>query len=139
MPLYYADRSKCLSVHSLLTLCDAVLVRLYSCFLLWKQTSHCFKVTLSQNASLTTRLWFQSATSMGKGMNPITGVVLIDAGLSCCVLAEKCFPNKGIIIPTYFCVSCSPDIQRVVMEIKHGPQGQGKLGLFTVLSASPPL
>lgn len=99
----------------------------------------CFKVILSQNATLTTSLWFQSATSMGKGMNPVTGVVLIDAGLSCCVLAEKCFPNKGIIIPTYFCVSCSPDIQRVVMEIKHGPQGQGKLGLFTVLSASPPL
>lgn len=99
----------------------------------------CFKVILSQNATLTTSLWFQSATSMGNGMNPVTGVVLIDAGLSCCVLAEKCFPNKGIIIPTYFCVSCSPDIQRVVMEIKHGPQGQGKLGLFTVLSASPPL
>lgn len=99
----------------------------------------CLKVILSRNATLTTRLQSQSATSTGKGMNPITGVVLIDAGLSCCVLAEKCFPNKGIIIPTYFCVSCSPDIQRVVMEIKHGPQGQGKLGLFTVLSASPPL
>lgn len=40
----------------------------------------------------------------------------------------------GIIIPTYSFVSCSPDIQRVVMEIKHGPRGQGKLGLFTVLS-----
>lgn len=51
--------------------------------------------------------------------------------------AENVVHPIGITIPTYSFVSCSPDIQRVVMEIKHGPQGQGKLGLFTVLSPSP--
>lgn len=51
--------------------------------------------------------------------------------------AENVAHPIGITIPTYSFVSCSPDIQRVVMEIKHGARGQGNLGLFTVLSPSP--
>lgn len=80
---------------------------------------------------------------MAKGINLITACVsyrqyvniLIDPDLSCSVLGEKCFANKGMIIPTYFCVSCSPDIPRVVMEIKQwtaGPQDTCSL-----LSPSP--
>lgn len=57
--------------------------------------------------------------------------ILIDPNLSCCVLAEKCYfflslNTKGSSSP-YIFVSCSPDIPRLVMEIKHGPQGQGKV------------
>lgn len=89
-------------------------------------------------------LWLQGfshgpQTSAGEGMNPVTGLVSACASHRHVCISwltqvspavswlKKCFPNKGIIIPTYFCVSCSPDIPRVVMEIKHGPQGQGKL------------
>lgn len=128
MSLDYADRSKCFSVHSLLTVYSVVFsfVGLYNHFSAWNH--FCPKMLL----------WLQDFIVYG--VKELTQLLvlcqlligmceyfLIDAGLSCCVLAEKCFPNKGIIIPTYFCVSCSPDIQRVVMEIKHGPQGQGKL------------
>lgn len=79
-------------------------------------------------------------SSVGAGINPVTGVGSICVShrvVWICLLSQVSrvvfFPfflypkYKGIIIPTYFCVSCSPDIPRLVMEIKHGPQGQGKV------------
>lgn len=126
----------CLRAHLLLTLCCVVFSLWIIQPLLSSAMTHvsvlvietCLKPILSQNAVLDHKTSSQSPKTPQWVNNPVTGLVspcvshrhvcisyLSQVSLTCCVCSRKCFPNKGIIIPTYFCV-----LQSWHPESRHG-------------------